>query len=526
LEQIQRHIDTLVRAGAETGVQVAVYRDGALIVDAGAGPADSATGRPLTAATPIFSFSVAKNVTATLAHLLVARGFFDYDSPVTDLWPEFGAHGKATATLRHILTHTVGLPAMPREITPVELPDWSRVCAALAAAEPRWPPGTATGYHSYTFGYLVGELARRATGRPMCELLREWITAPLGIEGQLAFATPEEAIPGLAHLEQPARPRPAGPHDGAAILAPWESQPSAEFGNSAEILRAAVPSVGIVTARGLAAMFDAVLRGELMDAARLARLSALAFEGTDQVFGTPARMALGFPLGRIGAPAEEHSVAFGWPGGGGSYAYADPARRIAFALTKTRLVPNFDTALSVTTILARSLAGTAEPSRGGGNDVHRPADQPRSVLLTRRQPDAVGGDGVGAAPDPEVPPVHGSPGRPPPRDTVAGHLGARRDVVHHRRQRAEGQESQRQPAVRAEHRNRQPDRHGLRHRGRREPGHRRGHQASGGDRVRTGLRLAAHARGWDLARAGRRRPDRQRPALPGAAGQGIRVRQR
>jgi CubicO group peptidase (beta-lactamase class C family) len=357
-EQIQHHIDTLVGTGAEIGVQVAVYQDGALIVDAVAGTADPATGRPVTSDTPIFSFSTGKNVAATLAHLLVARGFLDYDSPVTDLWPEFGVHGKATATLRHVLTHTVGLPALPRQITPAELPDWSRVCASLAAAEPRWRPGAAMGYHSYTFGYLVGELARRATGQPMCELLREWITAPLGIEGQLYFAAPEESLPGLARLEQQARQWPAHPDDGDAILAPWESQPSADFGNNSEILRADIPSVGTATAHGLAAMFNAVLQGKLVDTARLAELSALAFEGVDQVFGTPARMALGFPVGRIGAPAEENSVAFGWPGGGGSYAYADPARGIAFALTKTRLVPNFDTALSVTAILADHLAGT------------------------------------------------------------------------------------------------------------------------------------------------------------------------
>jgi CubicO group peptidase (beta-lactamase class C family) len=357
-EQIQRHIDTLVGTGAETGLQVAVYHHGALIVDAVAGTADPATGRPVTSGTPIFSFSTGKNVAATLAHLLVARGFLDYDSPVVDLWPEFGVHGKATATLRHVLSHTVGLPAMPREITPAELPDWSRVCESLAAAEPRWRPGAAMGYHSYTFGFLVGELARRATGRPMCELLREWITAPLGIDGQLYFAVPKESLPGLARLEQQARQWPADPDNGDAILAPWESHPSADFGNNSEILRADIPSVCVATAHGLAAMFNGVLQGKLVDSARLAELSALAFAGTDQAFGTSVRMALGFPIGRIGAPAAEDSVAFGWPGGGGSYAYADPARGVAFALTKTRLVPNFETALSVTTILADYLAET------------------------------------------------------------------------------------------------------------------------------------------------------------------------
>ncbi|MEV5960640.1 serine hydrolase domain-containing protein [Kribbella sp. NPDC051952] len=341
-ERVQGELDRLVDDGVESGLQVAVYRDGELIVDAVA-------GRGLTSRTPIFSFSAGKNVAATLTHVLVARGFLEYDRPVTDLWPEFGVQGKDTATLRHVLTHTVGLPAMPREITPSELPDWSRVCTALAGAEPRWKPGTATGYHSYTFGYLVGELARRATGRTMHELLHEFITAPLGIEGQLYFATPKDSP---ARLEQRAQDWPAATDDDDAILAPWESSPSAVFGNSDEILTADIPSVGSATAHGLAAMYDALLQGRLVDPAQLAELSAPAFEGVDQVFGNPARMALGFPIGRIGAPPEENPTAFGWPGGGGSYAYADPARGVAFALTKTRLLPNFDTALSVTKILA------------------------------------------------------------------------------------------------------------------------------------------------------------------------------
>ncbi|MBB4742527.1 CubicO group peptidase (beta-lactamase class C family) [Actinoplanes octamycinicus] len=302
-------------------MQVAVYRDGAPIVDAVAGP--------VTSGTPIFSFSTGKNVTATLAHLLVARGYLDYDTRIADLWPEFEARGKGTVTLRHVLTHTAGLPAMPREITPGELADWSRVCAALAAAEPRWRPGTATGYHSYTFGFLVGELARRATGQPIGELLRDWLTVPLGIEGELYFGVP--SLSGLARID----PGPSWPAGDNAVLAPWESRPNADFGNDPEILRADIPSVGCVTAHGLAAMFNAVLRWGLVDA-------TVAFEGVDQVFGNPVRMVLGYPLGPIGSAA-----AFGWPGGGGSYAYADPASRIAFAVTKTRLTPNFDTAFLV-----------------------------------------------------------------------------------------------------------------------------------------------------------------------------------
>lgn len=347
---IQRHIDTLVSDDSETGLQVAAYHDGALVVDAVAGTADSATGRPITSGTPIFSFSVGKNLAATIAHLLVAHDLMGYDSPITDLWPEFGVHGKDTATLRHVLTHTVGLPAMPSEITPDDLPDWSRVCEALAAAEPRWRPGTATGYHSYTFGYLIGEIARRATGLDMRELLLEWICSPLGIEDQLYFGVPDDVLPRLARLEN-APGWPAEPPGTTSVLAPWERRPSAELGNSRDLLRADVPSVGTATARGLATMYNALLTGELVSPAQLAELSAVAFEGDDQVFGNPARLALGYPIGRIGAPAAENSTAFGWPGGGGSYAYADPTTGVAFALTKNRITPNFNAAQSASDIV-------------------------------------------------------------------------------------------------------------------------------------------------------------------------------
>ncbi|MCM3808357.1 beta-lactamase family protein [Streptomyces sp. DR7-3] len=148
-------------------MQVAVFHQGALVVDAVAGVADSRTGRGVTPETPFFSFSAGKVMTSLIAHLLVGTGAVGYDTPVVDLWPEFGAHGKATATLRHVLTHSVGVPAMPRGIGPADLTDWSRVCTAIADAEPRWRPGTETGYHSFTFGFLVGEVARRATGKPM-----------------------------------------------------------------------------------------------------------------------------------------------------------------------------------------------------------------------------------------------------------------------------------------------------------------------------------------------------------------------
>jgi CubicO group peptidase (beta-lactamase class C family) len=242
-------LDELVAAGAETGLQVAVHHRGHRVVDAVAGVADGTTGRPVTSQTLFFSFSTAKGVAALIAHLLVKNGLVGYDTSVAEGWPEFGVHGKETATLRQVLTHTVGVPAMPGGLGPTDLADWPRVCAAIAGAQPRWRPGTRTGYHSYTFGFLVGEIARRVTGQPVRRLLHDWVAAPLGIVGELYFGVPPTELARIARLEG-AEPNPAEPVEHDRVLAPWERQPRASMGNNPDFLQADVPSVGTFTARG------------------------------------------------------------------------------------------------------------------------------------------------------------------------------------------------------------------------------------------------------------------------------------
>jgi CubicO group peptidase (beta-lactamase class C family) len=356
--RIQDVLDELVATGAETGLQVAVHHLDHRVVDAVAGIADGTIGRPVTPETPFFSFSTGKGAASLIAHLLVGNGLVGYDTPVADVWPEFGAHGKEAATLRQVLTHTVGVPAMPAGLGPADLADWPRVCAAIAAAEPRWRPGTRTGYHSFTFGFLVGEIARRVTGRPVRRLLHDWVAVPLGIVGELYFGVPPAELARLARLED-AEPQPAEPAEHDGVLAPWEQRPRASMGNSPDFLQADVPSVGTFTARGIATVYAAILDGRLIAADQLAELSAVAFEGTDQVFGNPARLALGYPLGRIGAPPDEAPTTFGWPGGGGSYAYADPATGTSFAVTKTRLTPDFTTAQRLSDIVTAEYASPA-----------------------------------------------------------------------------------------------------------------------------------------------------------------------
>ena len=189
-QRVQEAIDGLVQSGAERGLQVAVYRHGELVVDAVAGVADPATGRPVTSDTPFFSYSIGKGVASTVVHVLAERGMLDYDTRIVELWPEFGAHGKETATVRHALSQSVGVPGLPPGLTVDDLCDWDKMCAIVADAEPWWMPGTKIGYHAVTFGFIVGEIVRRATGKPISQVLCEEVTSPLGVANELFFAVP------------------------------------------------------------------------------------------------------------------------------------------------------------------------------------------------------------------------------------------------------------------------------------------------------------------------------------------------
>jgi CubicO group peptidase (beta-lactamase class C family) len=364
-QRVQEAIDKLVESGAERGLQVAVYRRGELVVDAVAGVADHETGRPVTSDTPFYAYSVGKGATATVAHVLAERGAFGYDTPVVELWPEFGAHGKETATVRHVLTHTVGVPGIPADTTPEDLCDWQKMCEAIAAAEPWWEPGAKTAYHAYPFGYIVGEIVRRATGKPISEVLREEVAGPLGIADELFFGVPESELGRLARLEDAegsAEFLAAMPDDSPFFkLGPRATIPTAEFGNRADVLMADIPAGGKMSARAVARMYAALL-GEvdgvrLVSPERLREISAPAFSGVDQIMGFPSTWALGYSVGRIGADAQETPSVFGYGGVGGSYAYADTATGVAFALTKNRLTPDFGVAEQVAGIVTKAVAG-------------------------------------------------------------------------------------------------------------------------------------------------------------------------
>jgi len=362
-QKIQGAVDELVESGTERGLQVAVYRDGEQVVDAVAGVADPETGRPVASDTPFYAYSVGKGATSAVAHVLVERGLFGYDTPVVELWPEFGAHGKEGATVRHVLTHTVGVPGIPADTTPEDLCDWDRMCAAIADSEPWWEPGTKTAYHAYPFGYIVGEIVRRATGRPISQVLREDVAGPLGVPDEIYFGMPESELGRLARLEDmegSAEFLASMPDDAPFFqLGPRAVAPTAEFGNRRDILMADIPAGGKMSARAMARMYAALI-GEvdgvrLVSPGLLREISAVAFSGTDEIMGNLVTWALGYSIGQLGRDAQQTPTVFGMGGVGGSFAYADTATGVAFALTKNRLTADFSAAQRISDIVTESV---------------------------------------------------------------------------------------------------------------------------------------------------------------------------
>jgi CubicO group peptidase (beta-lactamase class C family) len=360
-QRVQQAIDRLVESGAERGLQVAVYRHGELVVDAVAGVADPATGRPVTSDTPFFSYSIGKGVASTVVHVLAERGVLDYDMRIVELWPEFGAHGKEKTTIRHALSQSAGVPGLPPEVTVEDMCDWDKMCAIIADSEPWWEPGTTIGYHAITWGYVVGEIIRRASGKPIPQALREEVAAPLGVADELFFAVPESEQHRMAQLEDaPGSEEMFGELPEDSPIFKLGPDLTAEHANRADVRSANILAGGTVTARAVARMYAALL-GEvdgvrLISPERLREVSAVAMSGVDEIFGFPSSWGLGYVIGQFLSNAHETQHIFGVGGIGGSHAYADTATGTTFALTKNRLAPSFDTAEEVAGIVTNAVA--------------------------------------------------------------------------------------------------------------------------------------------------------------------------
>ncbi|MFI6452655.1 serine hydrolase domain-containing protein [Streptosporangium amethystogenes] len=349
----QQTIDDLVASGRETGIQVCAYLDGEPVVNVCSGTADPATGRLVEETTLFNSWSTGKGLASTVVHVLAEQGLLDYDTLIAEYWPRFAAHGKHGITLAHVLTHRAGVPQAPAGITLADLADWEGMCARIADLRPLWEPGTATGYHALTFGYIVGETVRRATGQSIAQVLHDRVGLPLHTADDLFFGVPADQLPRTARLQDGnwSTIVDSRPDDSPFFqAAPRTVQPGAALGNDPGYLTTDVPCAGTMTAAALARMYAALV-GEvdgvrLVSPERTDRIAAILTTDADPVLGAPVPKGLGYFLGL--PEMGPHPRAFGCKGSGGSIAYADPDDRFSFALTHNRMTaPPEDTAAHI-----------------------------------------------------------------------------------------------------------------------------------------------------------------------------------
>jgi CubicO group peptidase (beta-lactamase class C family) len=332
---VRKVLQSLVDEGPEVGLQVAAYLDGQLVVDAWAGLADEASGRPVDGDTLFMLSSTTKGITATCMAILADQGKLDYDRPVSSYWPEFGAHGKDKVTVREAIAQRSGIPQTPAGYTPEWLSDWDRMCRGIADLTPMFPPGERTAYASLNYGHMMGEVLRRIDGRPIGRFLQEELAHPLGLD--IYLGVPDDALPRVAVLKDapPAPPE----YDARMVGEPAGSQ-VAHYFNRREIQQAAIPgSGGIMNARSLAKHYAMLAAGgelegvRILSPERIRAATELQSYELDEVYRVRIRRGLGYRLGPDSGPGAGQS-AFGHVGGGGSFGYADPARRLGIGFAK------------------------------------------------------------------------------------------------------------------------------------------------------------------------------------------------
>jgi CubicO group peptidase (beta-lactamase class C family) len=342
-------------AGKEVGASVAVMIDGKPVVELWGGHADTRRTRPWNRDTLVNVYSTTKGLAAMCAHRLADQGRLDFDAPVVRYWPEFGQGGKDRIPVRFLLNHKAGLPAIRRRLPLEAIYQWDTMCAALAEQEPWWEPGTKHGYHAITYGWLVGEVVRRITGKSLGTYFRDEIARPLGADAYIGLDARHD---GRTAEIVPAPPPRPGVDPLAEMLKDPESMQFKAIMNPAPVLDpqvvngrawrgAEIPAAnGHATAGALARLYGALARGGEVDGYRLLRSEALPrcyaeqSSGMDAVLLRPTRFALGFMLSTDEFPLGPNLHTFGHGGAGGSLGFADPDAKLGFGYAMNQMAPD------------------------------------------------------------------------------------------------------------------------------------------------------------------------------------------
>ncbi len=342
----------------ETGAAACLVLGGIVVADLWGGWADQAQVRPWRRDTLVNVFSVGKGLIAACTTRLIGERRLGPDTPVARYWPEFGAAGKAAITLRQLLSHQAGLPALRDPLPPGSMLDWPLMTGVLAAEPPWWPPGSAHGYHVNTFGFLAGEVIRRVTETTVGEMLRDQIAGPLGADVHIGLPAGQHGR--VAHFAWPdPPPQAAPPRADAAATAEQQRMIASAYANPADLSGlgvvntaawriAEVPSANAhATAAGVARVYAALAGGGAVDGVRIVDPGALADAVAEQVYGEdlvlrrPSRFGLGFQLTQPERPLGPGPRAFGHFGAGGSVGLCDPDAGVAFGYVTGQMGPRW-----------------------------------------------------------------------------------------------------------------------------------------------------------------------------------------
>lgn len=328
--------------GEDVGASAAVFVDGEPVADVWGGHTDAARTTAWERDTITNVWSTTKTMVALSALILADRGDLDLDAPVARYWPEFAAAGKAGVLVRHLLSHTAGLPDFDPPLESRDLLDWKRSTERLAAQAPAWEPGMLAGYHSVTQGFGIGEVVRRVTGQSFGAFFADQVAGPLGADFHITLAAEDDHrfAPGIA---------PASAADGDLVAAPPSGsgpdadQPPANGlrlsdGNSVAWRRAEIPSAsGYGNARSVAAVQSVLACGGTARGLRLLSEKGCEpalreqYRGIDQIIGTSVRYGMGYGIFDAG-----RSV--GWGGWGGSMVFVDFKSAMAVAYVMNRML--------------------------------------------------------------------------------------------------------------------------------------------------------------------------------------------
>jgi CubicO group peptidase (beta-lactamase class C family) len=336
----------------EIGAACCVHLHGRRVVDLWGGVTTPNGTEPYTADTLQMVWSATKGVVAIAAHVLAQEGKLDFDAPVAEYWPEFAAEGKATIPVRWLFSHKAGLAAIDRSLGLDDVLAWTPVVDALAAQRPLWEPGTAHGYHTWTYGWLAGEVIRRVAGTTVGKFVAERIAMP--VQAEFWIGLPEAINPRVAPILSTPAPAPGEPLDPlAARIADPSSLTHKSFANPAippaafneyPFRAAEVPAGnGIGTARGLSRLYAACIGSldgvRLLQAETLEKATRTQARGLDLVQGYETHFGTGFQLPFPVRPMAGDG-SFGHYGMGGSVAFAHPGMGFSFAYVMNQMLPS------------------------------------------------------------------------------------------------------------------------------------------------------------------------------------------